>query len=187
MKYALVTPSNTIDRVAVNIDPAVGTKPGWSWRPFVEIDPPSISDRLASLKEVMTVEPGQVVKSWEIVRREPTAIDVMDERTRRLALGFDYTFPDARGLHHIGTTEADMIGWDEVTKIAQALVALGQESSLLAIVTNTGTVQITALEWQQILVAAAAFRQPIWVGSFALQAMSPIPADYTNNSYWGGA
>lgn len=108
---------------------------------------------------------------------------VIAERARRLALGFDYDFGDSRGIHRIGTTEADLAGWDEVSKLTSALINLGATTPL-AIVTDTGGVQITPLEWQAILVAAAVFRQPIWSASFALQAMSPIPSDYRADVYW---
>jgi hypothetical protein len=43
---------------------------------------------------------------------------------------------------------------------------------------------VKAIEWQRVLVAAAAFRQPIWTASFALQAMETIPADVTDDRYW---
>lgn len=110
--------------------------------------------------------------------------DVLSERARRLALGFDYDFGDARGVHRIGTTDADMKGWDEVSKGAQAAINLGGGASEIAIETDTGPVTLTALEFQQVLVAATAYRQPIWLASFALQKMVPIPADYADDSRW---
>lgn len=114
----------------------------------------------------------------------PTADDVIRERERRLAIGFDYDFGDARGMHRIGTTDADMRGWDEVTKVANAMLALGDQTSTIGIVTETGPTQVTALDWQHVLVAAGAFRQPIWAASFALQAMDPIPEDLAADHYW---
>jgi hypothetical protein len=81
-------------------------------------------------------------------------------------------------------TTADMIGWDEVTKATQAMVALGMGAATLTIVTNTGSATISALEWQQVLLAATQFRQPIWTKSFALEAMDPIPSDYAANQWW---
>jgi hypothetical protein len=113
--------------------------------------------------------------------------DVIAERVRRLALGFDFAFGDDRGTHHVGTSPSDMIGWDEVSKLAGALVALGDNSTKITIVTDTGPAEVTALEWQAILVAAAQFRQPIWAASFALQAMNPIPRDYAAHGYWNVA
>lgn len=116
--------------------------------------------------------------------RSDMILKIVHERERRLSLGFDYDFGDARGVHRIGTTEQDMVGWDEVTKATQALCALGFGSAPITIVTNTGPAIITAIEWQQILVAATQFRQPLWAASFALQAMDPIPDNYDNNIYW---
>ena len=113
-----------------------------------------------------------------------TVDDVVRERERRLSLGFDFNFGDARGIHRIGTTPADMSGWDEVSKATSAMISLGLGSQTIDIVTDTGPATVTAMEWQQILVAAAQFRQPIWAASFVIQNMSPIPTDYTDNSYW---
>jgi len=110
--------------------------------------------------------------------------DVHAERDRRLAAGFDYDFGDARGVHLIRTTPGDMVGWDEVTKFAQALINAGQPTTLISIATGTGLVQLTAMEWQGVLIAAAAFRQPIWGASFILEAMNPIPADFREEAYW---
>jgi len=117
--------------------------------------------------------------------RNPPAIadDVIAERSRRLALGFDYDFGDARGVHRIGTTPGDMAGWGEVTDIAQSRVARGSTTPI-GIVTDTGPVEVTPLEWMDVLEAAAAFRQPIWQASFVLQQMEPIPADCADDGYW---
>lgn len=131
---------------------------------------------LAYLAEGGTIDPHQP--------RVVTANDVQAERERRLSAGFDYDFGDGRGVHRIGTTPADMQGWDEVTKVANAALMLSQAITI-DVVTDTGPVAVTPTEWQQILLAATTFRQPIWHGSFALQAMDPIPADYkTNDAYW---
>lgn len=114
----------------------------------------------------------------------PSVDDVTRERNRRLAAGFTFDFGDARGVHTFATTESDMRGWDEVTKGAQAAIALGAPGSQIDLVTETGPVTVSALEWQQILVAATAHRQPIWQASFLLQAMDPIPLDFADNSRW---
>ena len=119
----------------------------------------------------------------QLARMTPRA-RVLAERARRLALGFDYDFEDERGVHRIGTTDQDMKGWDEVSKIAQALINLGMGSTPIDIVTDTGPCEVTAMEWQQVLAAAAAFRQPIWANSFELQAMGEIPEDPSDNEYW---
>src|SRR5690606_5675721 len=84
---------------------------------------------------------GYTLRSWDAVR-PVTAQTIIAERERRLALGFDYDFGDERGVHRIGTTDADMKGWDEVSKVAQAAINLGQPSAPVAIVTDTGAVAI---------------------------------------------
>ncbi|WP_234186409.1 hypothetical protein [Shinella sp. NM-101] len=115
----------------------------------------------------------------------PAVDDVIAERERRLALGFDFDFGDARGIHHIGTTPDDMRKWmDEVTPFAQAYLNAAQPAGEIEITTNTGKVAVTAAEWQLILLAAGAYRQPIYSASFDLQAMVPIPADFADNSHW---
>lgn len=117
---------------------------------------------------------------------DPTQDDVIIERETRLAAGFDYDFGDARGVHHIATTADDMTKWQEVTDSANALINLGQGTQTIAIATETGPVDVTAMEWQAILVAAAQFRQPIYQASFALMAMDPIPADFATHTIWDG-
>lgn len=114
----------------------------------------------------------------------PTVDDVLAERARRLSAGFNFDFGDGRGVHRIGTTDADQIGWDEVTKYSQALVAAGQGEQQIGIVSDTGPTMVTAVEWQSILIAAGEFRQPIWTASFILQAMNPIPPDFADDGFW---
>lgn len=127
--------------------------------------------------QIITVEQKQA--DADRVKRD----EVVIERERRLSLGFDYDFGDDRGVHRIGTSSHDMNGWDEVTKAANAMLALDDQSSI-TLATETGSVHVTAIEWQYILLAAAAFRQPIWQASFALQEMSPMPADVTADEFW---
>lgn len=115
----------------------------------------------------------------------PTVDQVVAERERRLALGFNYDFGDARGVHRIGTTKRDLEGWDEVSKYAGALIDAGQTSTTIHIATDTGPCTVTPIEWRAIEIASAQYRQPLWAKSFALMALAPtIPADYTHDSYW---
>jgi hypothetical protein len=109
---------------------------------------------------------------------------IITERERRLALGFDYDFGDSRGIHRIGTTPEDRKGWEEVTDASNAAIALGNTEKSINIFTDTGPVQITAMEWQQILSAATTFRQPIWQASFLLNEMDPKPSNYLTHSLW---
>lgn len=150
-----------------------GIKYPRNWLQHATLD--DLNDRGITFEEVPEPEP---------VPYQPMVDDVIAERSRRLALGFDYDFGDARGVHHIGTTPQDMIGWDEVTKFAHALINAGDTTTTIGIVTNTGATQVTALEWNAILIAAGEFRQPVWMASFVLQTMSPIPEDYADDRYW---
>lgn len=109
---------------------------------------------------------------------------VIEERYRRLALGFEYDFGDVRGVHRIGTSEQDMRGWSEVTDLADALTAKGDSITKIAIMTDTRTCEVTAQEWADIRIASGAFRQPIWAASFAIMSMAQIPANYADNSRW---
>ena len=139
--------------------------------------------------------PGDIDNGDGTYSRPPAAAEpgslqrVVTERNRRLALGFDFDFAtiipaDPRGVHTFATTESDMKGWDEVTNGANAAMNLAAPTAPISIVTETGPVVVTAQEWQHILVAATAFRQPIWAASFVLQAMDPIPSDLEDDSYW---
>lgn len=112
-----------------------------------------------------------------------TEQDVINERERRLSAGFDYVFANG-GKHRVGTTEQDLKGWDEVTKVAQAAINLGNPGMVINIVTDDGPVATNPMEWQQVLFSAAAFRQPIFAASFRLQAMNPIPTDYKDAKHW---
>jgi len=117
---------------------------------------------------------------------EPVVTEAMviAERQHRLATGFNYGFGDERGIHLIGTTKQDMDNWQEVTSISTAAINAGQPERAINIVTNTGPVAVTALEWQSVLLAAGDHRQPIFAASFILQSMDPIPLDYQDDAYW---
>ena len=66
----------------------------------------------------------------------------------------------------------------------RALIATGMGSQIIHVQTDTGPLDLTAIEWQSVLLASAQFRQPIWLASFAILAKAPIPADYASNIHW---
>lgn len=144
---------------------------------LVEINPPAGQRWTGAFDEVA----GKPVAVFADIL--PTVADVLAERERRLALGFDHDFGDGRGVHHIGTTADDQRGWDEVSKIALARSAAGSTTPI-TIVTNTGPCVVTPAEWLAVLESAADFRQPIWQASFILQALDPIPSNFADNTYW---
>jgi len=119
-----------------------------------------------------------------VVPREAGTEDVRMEAHHRLEAGFDYDFGDARGVHRIGTTEADLRGWDEVSTYAFALALTGDMTTLITIETDTGTTQVTSLEWLDVLKAAAAIRQNIWNKSFEMQKAKSRPSNVEDDKHW---
>ena len=142
--------------------------------------PPASTSFLARLLQAWVRE-GNTIRPYTY---SPSAIELQAERDRRLAEGFPYDFGDARGVHTIGTTSEDMAGWDEVSKYAEALRSEGLGATTINVVTNTGPAAVAASEWAGVLIAAAEFRQPIWASYFWLSTQSPIPADFTSDTYW---
>jgi len=144
----------------------------------------SYDDRRAVFADTAT--PQQIAAAQAVLAAfdpaRPTVAMIAAERERRLGLGFDYDFGDARGTHRIGTSPADMGGWSEVSTYAGALLDSGDTTTKIAVVTDTGPVEVTAPEWRAIEIAAAAFRQPIWGRSFVL--MQTLPVDYTADAHW---
>ncbi|WP_427928616.1 hypothetical protein [Agrobacterium cavarae] len=128
----------------------------------------------------------QVWDGNEWLAAVPTPEMLTEEVNRRLSLGFDYDLGDGRGVHHFGTTDADMKRWmQEVTPLAQAAINMGEPNRQIGIKTDTGPTFVTASEWWGVLDAAADWRQPIYAAYFALKALPQIPADYaTNPAYW---
>ncbi|MEW6124757.1 MAG: hypothetical protein AB1698_19280, partial [Pseudomonadota bacterium] len=135
--------------------------------------------------EIEAVWTPEVVAAWQAsqVPPAPTKAHVYAERDRRLAMGFSYDFGDGRGVHRFGTTDADKRGWDEVSELADVLRRTGSSAGI-TIATETGPARITPAEWDAILLASAAMRQPIWQASFLLTALDPIPADYADDVHW---
>ena len=165
----------------------------------IEITSVQYAEALNSMQEGkrLSIEDGQMVLAFNTPtvpepEPEPTPEEIhaqklkaiQNERDRRLALGFDYDFGDQRGVHRIGTTDSDMRGWDEVTKMAQTALNLQQPDAEINIKTDTGRETVTALEWQMILFAAGQHRQPIFNAAFDLREADPIPADVTDDALW---
>lgn len=185
-EYALIKDGQLVRIEYMRSQPEDIPHKGVVWLPvvndFATIDP--LYQKLSAANTV--VEQAAVVryKYAETLPRDLLISAIIEERERRLALGFDYDFGDVRGIHHIGTTAQDMKGWDEVTKAANSFVSLGLGTQEINVVTDTGPVVVTALEWLQIIVAATIARQPLWAASFVLQAMDPIPTNFTDNEWW---
>lgn len=132
------------------------------------------------------VDASEIWNGQEWLAAAPKPEMLTAELNSRLAAGFDYDFADQRGVHHFGTTDADMKRWmQEVTPLAQAAMAMGEPGRQIGIKTDTGPTFVTASEWWHVLDAAAEWRQPLYAAYFALKALPEIPADYAANpAYW---
>lgn len=83
MRYALINPEGAIDRVAVNIDPAVQTKRGWRWLPIETQAQPSFDhETQAIIGPIVTVEANRVVESYTV--RSRSADEIEADRIRRV-------------------------------------------------------------------------------------------------------
>jgi len=155
---------------------------------FKPLDPDPIPDGKIEVSRSVQLVYGAVkwVIAYEDAAPPPpiTADQVWAEKDRRWAFGFQYDFGDARGVHHIATTPKDLEDWQKVTSLAQALLNGGQTTFPITIYTTNGAIQITPVEWQSVLIAAAQFFQPTLDAAAALVAMDPIPADYADDKYW---
>jgi hypothetical protein len=147
---------------------------------YVELLPEGAAATVIAGEQELT----NVLRGYGLKGPLPSVEDVAAERSRRLAVGFDYDFKDGRGVHHIGTSESDLRGWAEVTDWMNANLARNNPSAQLNILTDTGAVSVTPLDWADILQAATEFRQPIWMASFWVAEHNPIPTDYHEDKWW---
>jgi hypothetical protein len=81
--YALVTPTDTVDRRASNVRPNVGTKPGWRWLEVEQVNPSY--DPVTEIKTgpVTTIEETSVVDTWTV--RLKTAQEIDDEKAAKVS------------------------------------------------------------------------------------------------------
>lgn len=150
--------------------------------------------------QIYNIAPAADEESAPTPYLKPNAFSQTDLRTyitrkRKMlqAAGFDFDFAsipggnpsDPRGIHRIGTTKADLEGWDEVTKYADLLEKMGQPNAMIDIDTDTGPVQIEAWEWKYVLLASGQFRQPLWKRASELTYMDPIPQEVMiDDAFW---
>lgn len=136
--------------------------------------------------EKVDISTRTLVPYAPIKEQETLVAEIIRERQRRFELGFEFSFgdDDPRGVHRFGTTEADMLGWNDVTVIAQAHLNLGNPAGQIFIETETGSIAVSAVEWQRILMAGGQRKQEIWLKSFELQKLNPIPQNVSDPSHW---
>lgn len=178
-------------------DPALGVSDA-AWWPVEDQSPPLgeyerygaetltvDTDRkvVVSVREVVPFSEEEIEEIRNQVNAERRA-GILEERARRIAMGFEYDFGDERGVHYIQTRPADEEGWKQADRWASAMTGLGDTESTLLINTSRGPVQVTAPEWHAIVAHGASVQQPIWQASFVLRAMDPVPEDYADDKWW---
>ncbi len=80
-QYALVGPDDTIDRIASDIDPKTGTKPGWRWLPYEVVG--AVCDGATQVREQPSVDvlEGKVVAREKV--RDKTAKEIAADEARK--------------------------------------------------------------------------------------------------------
>ncbi len=131
------------------------------------------------------VDASEIWNGQEWLAAAPKPEMLTAELNRRLAAGFDYDFADQRGVHHFGTTDADMKRrMQEVTHLLKRQWPWASQAVRSAS-RPTRTNLRHRFEWWHVLDAAAEWRQPLYAAYFALKALPEIPADYAANpAYW---
>lgn len=84
MRYALITPQDTIDRMSSAVDPAVATKAGWRWLACPPVAPPSFDPTLELVEgPAYTVGASEVTEAW--TKRNLTAQEIGERKDAVIA------------------------------------------------------------------------------------------------------
>lgn len=117
---------------------------------------------------------------------EPTPDDVSVERERRLSLGCTVTLSSGQGPIPVQTRD-EVDHRNLLTLESQAIKAVisGAPNTPFAFRdAHDKTWTLTALEMMDMTAKVAAFGAGIFAKSWALKAMSPIPATYQSDEWW---
>lgn len=77
MQYALVSPTNEIDRIQGNINPDVSTKLGWRWLPYIENPIPVIDTKTKILRGPFDVVLEHAVEQqWQVLEKQKKDYDL---------------------------------------------------------------------------------------------------------------
>jgi hypothetical protein len=165
--YALVRPDNSVDRVQSNIDPTVGTKPGWAWLPLQLDEQPAFN---AGLEQVTLSEPVKsgnvVVRTWTKARKSLAAqkAAVKAEAQRRIIV-----------LTGTADLTQCMIKQSNANMRANEL-----NDKRIGGGTLTAEEEAEAQALRDLATAIKAIR----AASNVIEALAEIPLDYTADSYW---
>ena len=163
--YALVNPQGVIDRQASNVDPRVGTKEGWKWLPVVLTAAPKVT-ALETATASFVALPDRVLQEW-VVRRKPLEQQIAavkaEAQRRIIALTGKVELLDCMIKQSNANMRANELNDKRIS---------GET------LTEAEEAEATAL--RNLAIAIKAIRAK----SNAIEAMQPIPLDYTADGYW---
>lgn len=79
MRYALIRPDNSIDRLATNVEPNVQTKTGWRWLSCPDVAPPAF-DPASQVREGPTFSVGASIVTESYNVRAMNAQELSDAK-----------------------------------------------------------------------------------------------------------
>lgn len=163
--YALINPQGAIDRRQANIDPNVQTKEGWKWLPVEDTVAPAAT-AMEVLASDYTVSASKVTQTWAKTRRsldeQKNAVKAEAQR-RIVALTGKVALIDCM----IKQSNANMRANELNDKRINGDALTAEEETEAAALRN-------------LALAIKAIRAK----SNEIEALSPIPLDFTDDRYW---
>jgi hypothetical protein len=120
MMHALVN-GGTVDRIATDIDPTVGTKAGWRWLPVIDTPQPALGPG-QSVEPTQAVEAERVVRGWTVVELPLAELRAM------LSRRIDSDAERCR-LRYITPGAGQAMTYREKLEQAEQIIAAGQSAA----------------------------------------------------------
>jgi hypothetical protein len=169
--YALINPQGAIDRQSSTVTPDAGVRSGWKWLPVEDTEAPAFNAGLEQVSFVYAVGETKVTRSWTRERKPLTdqkAAVKAEAQRRIIALTGRLQLIDCM----IKQSNANMRANELNDKRILFLKAQGDD------LTAAEELEATALR------NLADAIQAIRAASDVVEALDPIPLDYTANSHW---
>lgn len=110
-------------------------------------------------------------------------VDMYAYALERINTTINHDFGGDIGVHKIAVGESNWHWWStEVKVFADMLVLDGRADERFLIKTEDSMIHVTAKEFYGMLLAAAEFRQSIWIPYMRLEYKPP--ADFKDEKYW---
>jgi hypothetical protein len=158
MKFSRIEGDVVAEIPSMNLDNIPEHKRNW-WRP-IEGEPPAYDPHLETISgPTLVIEPTRVVRTWTVTRRplDEQKLAVKAEARRRIL----ERYPD----------------WRQTNMVARGV-------ELQDIWRTVGSWTAAEQAEADALKASWSWIKSVRAASDAIEAMAPIPADYTADSYW---